>query len=126
MQATARRPGTTLPFILGLFVFIAPLCAGAIADLVNGDWQHAAPRDEISPQFAFEPKGGRSGGPCLVISSDDREGLSGSWFTTVPVQGGQHYRFTAFRKSEGITTPRRSTVSRILWQDAAGKSVPSD
>src|SRR4051812_23221872 len=98
MQAIARRPGKTLPFILGLFVFIARLGAGATADLINADWQHAAPRDEIAPQFASEPKGGRSGGPCLVISSDGREGLSGEWFTTVPVQGGEHYRFTAWRK----------------------------
>jgi predicted amidohydrolase len=62
----------------------------------------------------------------LVIEADQRDGLHGYWFKSVPVQGGRFYHFVARRKTEGIASPRRSTVARILWQDDAGKEVPHD
>ena len=99
---------------------------GAAADLIDNAWQTAAPREEIKPQFTYEATGGREKAPALVISTDEREGLSGSWFKRVPVTGGEHYRFGAWRKAEGIDSARRSVVARILWQDEKGKSVPHD
>jgi predicted amidohydrolase len=96
------------------------------SNLVDAAWQKAAPRDEIQPRFDFEPTGGRKGGPALITSADEREGLSGQWFKIVPVQGGQHYRFSAWRKAENVPTPRRSIVARLLWQDKEGKQVAHD
>jgi predicted amidohydrolase len=102
---------------------------GSFADEITSShdgWQTAAPRDEIRPQFAHQPKGGRDGQPSLIITADAREGLHGYWRKTFPITGGQHYRFAAQRRIENIAVPRRSVVARIIWQDDAGKSVLRD
>jgi predicted amidohydrolase len=88
-------------------------------------WSTVAPRDEIKPHFAYHRQGGREDGERFTIQAD-REGLAGWWQTTIPVEGGQHYRFSAWRKTEGVESPRRSTLARILWQDDAGKAVMHD
>ena len=90
---------------------------------VAAQWHEAAPRDEIKPVFRLDPKGGPAGREALVITADEREGMAGSWQATLRVQGGKHYRFSALRKVENIPFPRRSTVARILWQDAQGGRV---
>ena len=89
-------------------------------------WQTAAPRDEVRPQFFYEAKGGPDGKGSFVVQADSREGLDGYWTKTFPVNGGQHYRFSALRRVENVSSPRRSAVARLLWQDDAGKSVPTD
>ena len=94
----------------------------ALADLPPG-WQTAAPRDEIRPDFAFEPTGGPKRDGAFIISHDEREGLHGYFHITLPVTGGNHYRFHAVRKVENVAVPRRSCVVRILWRDNDGKSV---
>ncbi|MBM3892648.1 MAG: hypothetical protein FJ388_26315, partial [Verrucomicrobia bacterium] len=62
-------------------------------------WTAAAPREEIRPSFSVSRKGG------LVIQADEREGLSGCWTKTFPVQGGRHYRFHALRKATRVAVP---------------------
>jgi predicted amidohydrolase len=89
-------------------------------------WQPASPREEIRPQFDHKPKGGRDGHGSLVIASDEREGLNGYWVKTFNITGGKHYRFFALRKIENIAVPRRSVVTRVIWQDDKGKSVLLD
>ena len=114
--------------ILVTFVGIAAVQAanGSAPNLIDESWSHTAPRAEIEPRFVFEARGGGNGSDSLVIEADEREGLHGYWFKSLPVQGGQHYRFTARRKTDGVLSPRRSAVARILWQDDAGKEVPYD
>jgi predicted amidohydrolase len=89
-------------------------------------WATAAPRDEIKPQFTFKPSGGIDRQAVLVIRTDCREGLDGCWTNTFPVTGGKHYHFEAFFRATNVALPRRSIVPRLLWQDAAGRQVPSD
>src|SRR5262245_21740652 len=117
--------------ILLLIAAIVTLIAipAAIADEGTSSpdgWQPAAPRDEIRPQFDYKPKGGRDGKASLVIAADEREGLSGFWVKTVNITGGKHYRFFALRKIENISVPRRSVLTRIIWQDDKGKNVLLD
>ena len=88
-------------------------------------WTHASPREEIAPAFATQPKGGRDGGPRLLIQADGREGLQGWWKKSFSIQGGRHYRFTSFRRAEHLPVPRRNVVARLLLPDAAGKPVPA-
>lgn len=111
---------------LAVMAFVLRAQIFAATDLIDPSWQHAAPREEIAPHFSYEAKGGRGGGGSVLIEADQREGLSGHWSKTVPVQGGQHYRFAAWRKTEGVPSPRRSAVARILWQDSDGKPVLLD
>src|SRR6266436_6240042 len=118
----------------GFAALCLSLCQSGAAELKSAEdsslapagWSTAAPRDEIKPEFAFEPQGGADGRGCFIIRSDAREGLDGSWTRTFPVSGGKHYRFFALYKSKSVTLPRRSIVAKLDWQDADGKSVLLD
>jgi predicted amidohydrolase len=89
-------------------------------------WSTNSPRAEISPQFRYEATGGRAGRAALVIVADARAGQMGEWNKTVKVTGGKTYEFRAWRKTEGIESPRRSAVARIRWHDSNGKPVKHD
>jgi predicted amidohydrolase len=89
-------------------------------------WHSAAPREEIRPQFVYNPQGGQDGKGSFIIAADEREGLAGHWAKTFPVTGGKSYRFFALRKVENIIEPRRSALVRIIWQDEQGKAVLRD
>jgi predicted amidohydrolase len=89
-------------------------------------WQAGAPRDEIRPRFSYEPTSGPHDIAALVIAADARQGLNGYWRKTFTVTEGAFYRFHALCKTENIAAPRRSAVVEIVWQDATGKTVPTD
>jgi predicted amidohydrolase len=84
-------------------------------------WTTASPRAEIAPRFSFDPKGG-----VFTITADQREGMHGWWQKTYPISGGKYWQFHALRKMTNVESPRRSGVARVVWQDAAGKSVRVD
>lgn len=90
------------------------------------EWTPVSPRDEIRPVFHSAEHGGPNGEATLTIVADDRDGLMGHWETTVPVQGGRHYRFTVSRATEGIDLVRRAAIVRILWKDDSGRPVVRD
>lgn len=89
-------------------------------------WRTWSPRDEIRPEFRFDPQGGRDGRGSFCITHDARDGLDGMWTKTIPVVGGRWYRFSAARKVEKVGNARQSAVARVLWQNANGKSVQHD
>lgn len=118
----------------GLAVAVC-LCSSAPADAAGWEgkvpgapegWSVASPREEIRPEFSFDPQGGPDGRGALVIRHDGREGLDGGWVRTFPVAGARHYRFHAVRKVENVALPRRSAVVKITWLDAGGKRVTYD
>ncbi len=86
-------------------------------------WQQQSPRDEIRPQFSMLPGEGPGGETALVISADDREGLSGAWTMKVPVTGGDHYRFSVLRKTFDIDLPRRAAIVRMIWLNQEGRNA---
>jgi len=98
---------------------------GALSDSVGG-WTHSGPREEAVPAFAFEPASGPNGSAVLKTTSDHRRGLHGWWEKTVPVEGGQYYRFTAQRKALHVQFPRQAAVARVFWKDAEGKAAVHD
>lgn len=112
-------------FLVAILLLPLSVTPGPAAPAPEG-WSTASPRDEIKPQFSYEPRGGRDGTGSLVIQADEREGLEGWWQKAFPVQAGRHYRFTAFRRADRVPLPRRNIVVRLLWQDDAGKPVPAD
>jgi predicted amidohydrolase len=89
-------------------------------------WATAAPRAEIRPDFAYDPRGGADAKGGFVIRADGREGLAGCWKKAFPVTGGKHYRFQTSYQAKGVTLPRRSIVAELHWRDARGKHVPLD
>ena len=100
-------------------------CATASAPAPQ-EWRTASPRDEIKPEFRFEPASGRDGKGSLVIEHDRREGLQGCWIRSFPVEGGAYYKFQAARRVKDVTLARRSAAARILWRDEKGKDVLLD
>ena len=73
-------------------------------------WTTAAPREEIRPRFAYEPRGGRDDKGAFIIRHDRREGLDGWWTHAFPVRGGRFYRFHAVRKVDHVEVGCRSAV----------------
>lgn len=85
-------------------------------------WRPDAVRDETRPRFTYTPDGGPDGAGAFVIETD-RPGLDGRWTKAFAVEGGQHYRFHALRRLTNVDVPRRSSLARIIWQDAQGRLV---
>ena len=110
--------------LLGTAIFDAH-SGRAMADDAQG-WRQVSPRDEVRPQFAFEPTGGIEDSSRWIISADEREGLIGWWENTLPVEGGTWVEFTAWRRADGIESIRRTAVARILWRTADGGAVQHD
>ena len=96
------------------------LAAAAWASDTTDGWTPRTPREEIRPLFERTTQG------SLLIRADDREGLMGQWEKTFPIEGGNYYRFTALRRSEGVDVIRRTGVARIIWFDEAGQRVLHD
>ncbi len=96
------------------------LCAVSLHAADFHGWTPQSPRDEIRPQFSSGGQG------TLVISHDQREGLDGWFQKSFTVKGGAFYRFTAKRKTTGVTNLRQSCLVRLLWKDANGKGVSLD
>jgi predicted amidohydrolase len=97
-----------------------------VAPAAPEGWAADARRDEIRPEFAYDPEGGPDGKGCFVIKADRREGLDGCWQKAFPVVGGKHYHFRANYQAKGVAVPRRSIVVEMHWRDAKGKKVPLD
>jgi predicted amidohydrolase len=89
----------------------------------NDEWTPMAPRDEIRPRFERTVTGGKSGHGALIIIQDERQGLNGWWEKSFSITPGQHYRFSAWRRTENVAVPRRSVMARVLWRDDAGNPV---
>lgn len=117
-------------FFLVILLSLARLgCEGADAHEPAADadgWKGMAQREEIRPAFEFKQRSGPAAGDTLLIRADDREGLDGHWEKTLPVKGGQHYRFRALRRVEHVASPRRSAPVRIQWRDDRGRPVLHD
>src|SRR5262249_61687978 len=71
-------------------------------------WKAVSPREEIRPQFAFDPSSGHHGAGALSIEADRRDGQTGWWMKSFPVLEGKYYRFQAFRRVKNIAAARRS------------------
>lgn len=103
------------------------VCGTLAAEVTTPDgWTVWSPRDEAKPDAVFNPKAGRDGKGGFVMESGPGEHWMGCWQKTVPVEGGQHYQFTAWRKYRDVALPRRSIYARIIWQNEKGDWVSWD
>lgn len=124
MKSIRLRP----PGIACLIWLLAALPVAAPAESIEeiDGWTTAAPREELRPSFRYEADGGHRNQGSLIIQADHREGLDGYWTKMIPVEGGRHYRFQAFRRLENVASPRRSALVRIAWLDTEGRKAPED
>ena len=115
--------------LIVLFAVGFVLAAGdsvSAGEPIPKDWSTEAPRDEIRPEFSWQPQGGPGASGSFVIRADGREGLAGFWKTTIDVEGGRHYRFTALRKTDGVELVRRVGTARLIWLSEDGQRVRHD
>jgi predicted amidohydrolase len=89
-------------------------------------WTAESPRQEIRPDFSFDPHGGPSRTGAFVIAHDHREGLDGWIQKSFDVSGGDFVQFQAMRKLTEVELPRRSALVRVLWQTENGRMVSAD
>ncbi len=110
----------------GVMLADSPKVGAIPATETIGGWETASPRDEIRPNFVFEPQGGPQRDGALVIKAHDSVGDQGHFRKSFPVQGGKFYQFRAVRKAEHVEVPRRSVIARIVWKDEQGTPVLAD
>lgn len=101
-------------------------CLAAETEGLPSGWTTKTPREELRPEFRWEPTGGFENGPRWMIRADDRPGLIGFWETTVPLEGGQSYRFEVRRRVSNVSAPRQACYARVFWQGANGETVSRD
>jgi len=87
----------------------APLC----------EWETHTPRKELEPAWGLSED-------TMTIFPDGRRGAIGQWQARFAVKGGQHYRFSAMRRTTGIANVQRHIVERLIWLDAKGNKVRRD
>ena len=102
--------------------FLSPALAHA-GELVPAGWSFESPREEIRPDFSWNPSGGPDATGEFAITADQREGLAGYCMHRVKVRGGKTYRFTVDRQTSKIDLERRAAIVRIIWMNEAGARV---
>jgi predicted amidohydrolase len=126
MNVTLFPAGRPLLILALLALAALPRTTVAGGDPFPDGWTTVAPRDEIRPDFAFDPKGGAKTEGAFIITHDRREGLDGWFQHSFAVAGGEFYRVSAVRRTRDVAVPRHSALMRVIWKDDAGKAVPAD
>lgn len=86
-------------------------------------WSVWSPRDEAMPEAVASQSGGHDGKESLILETGKGEHWIGCWTRTLPVEGGKHHQFSAWKKASVMPAERRSVYARVIWQDADGKPV---
>ena len=94
------------------------LLAFGVSAAPQGEWKTFTPRAELEPSWERtpDPHPGNEG-EVLTIFPNDRKGAVGQWQATFQVKGGQHYQFSAIRKTWDIDIQnvQRHIVERLIW-----------
>jgi predicted amidohydrolase len=99
--------------------------AGAPSLYAASQWAFVSPRPEAEPTHHLTQDTGYEGHPGLVIETGPGRHWIGHWTQTLPITGGAHYQFTAWRQilAPSTESTRRGVYARVIWQDAEGKPV---
>jgi predicted amidohydrolase len=106
--------------VLAVAAFVHPVPAPGGEASLDG-WRSAAQREEISPRFRYDARGGRSGKGAMIIEGAGRLEPAGYWTKTFPVKGSRYYRFRAWRKLSRAPWPAQNAPATITWLDSTGK-----
>ncbi len=106
-----------------LFPLLLYIATSASQAAFPDGWYLWSPRDEARPSAVANKSGGHDGKGVLVLETGKGGHWIGCWTRILPIEGGRHYQFSAWRKFENISLPRRSVYARVIWQDENGKPV---
>jgi predicted amidohydrolase len=108
------------PTVASLVVFL--LAAPSFGDAVPADgWQPHAAREEIAPRSWSERDA--QGGLRLGLAGRGDDAVDGRWAREVPVVPGKTYAFGAAYRSQGVASPARSVLARLVWLEASGEAM---
>jgi predicted amidohydrolase len=104
---------------------VAPLLALLLAATAFGEdvdgWRPFAVREELAARSWSERDG--AGRLVLGLAGRGDDAVDGRWAREVPAVPGKTYRFTAACRPQGVASPARSVLARLVWLDAAGSAL---
>lgn len=90
---------------------------------ITAFWTNWSPRDEISPQFSLDVRGGKTKRSALRIDTDSPTQF-GAWRTRlINVVPEKVYKFNAWYRVKNVKNERRSVIARLEWLDKNGNSA---
>jgi hypothetical protein len=96
--------------------------ASAFGEVVPADgWRPYAAREEIAPRSWAER--GSQGDLRLGLAGRGDDAVDGRWAREVPVVPGKTYAFGAAYRAQGVASPARSVLARLVWLDAGGEAM---
>jgi predicted amidohydrolase len=108
-------------------LYLAPVAillfaASAFGEVVATEgWRPDATREEIAPRSWSDRDA--QGGLRLGLAGRGDDAVDGRWAREVPVVAGKTYLFGASYRAQGIASPSRSVLARLVWLDAAGETM---
>ena len=109
---------TTRVAFLTALVFAAP----AFGEVEPTDgWRPSSAREEIAPRTWSERDA--QGALVLGLAGRGDDAVDGRWAREVPVVAGKTYGFGAAYRAQGVASPARSVLARLVWLDAAGEAM---
>ena len=109
---------TLHPASVVVLLLAAPAFGETIA--IEG-WRPYAAREEIAPRSWSERDA--QGGLRLGLAGRGDDAVDGRWAREVPVVAGKTYGFGAAYRAQGVGSPGRSVLARLVWLDAAGETM---
>ena len=108
----------------GLIELIVIVLMGVGEPAPDG-WHTYSARDEIAPAFRVERPKSETAPHSYMLGLAGRgdEAVDGRWVREVPARPGAYYTFAAEYRAEGVETPARSVLARVIWLDAKGKQI---
>ena len=103
-----------------LLALVAPTSAFGEAASTDG-WRPHAAREEIAPRSWSDRDA--QGALRLGLSGRGDDAVDGRWAREVPVVPGKTYAFGAAYRAQGVASPSRSVLARLVWLDAAGETM---
>jgi predicted amidohydrolase len=84
-------------------------------------WRPYAAREEIAPRSWSERDA--QGGLRLGLAGRGDDAVDGRWAREAPVVPGKTYAFGAAYHAQGVASPGRSVLARLVWVDTAGETM---
>jgi len=97
---------------------LVPVCTASSSQDAGDGWTTYSQRSEIAPRFRLDRRDGKR---YLVLASNGNASVDGCWRKTVPVVGGQTYRFSASYAMRRLRLERRSILARVVWLNSKGQ-----
>ena len=86
-------------------------------------WINWSPREEISPHFSLDLRGGKTKRSALRIDTT-QQAQFGAWRTQLTnIVPSKAYKFSAWYRVKNVKNERRSVIARLEWLDKNGNSA---